>query len=99
MSLTPSLLHPVKGPLDRALGGSQYRSERGTKRNSKHGHLARSQTRVGLSYVMDHEENTCSESSHYGIVDGDKFTYYLFIKRCCQQLVRDEQPKKAWGRT
>ena len=74
MSLTPSLLHRVKGPLDRALGASQYRSGRGTKRDSKHDHLARSQVRVGLSYVMDHEEKTCFESSHYGIVDGDKFT-------------------------
>ena len=77
MSLTPSLLHRVKCPLDRALGASQYRCGRGTNRNSKHDHLAHSQTGVGLSYVIDHEEKTCYECSHYGIVDGDKFTYWL----------------------
>jgi hypothetical protein len=83
MSLTPSLLHPVKDPLDRALGACQYSSGRGTKQNSKHDHLTRSQTRVGLSYVIVHEEYTRSESSHYGTADGDKFTYWLFIERCC----------------
>jgi hypothetical protein len=79
MNLTPSLLHRVKGPVVKALGASQYRSGRGAKRISKHGHLAHRQTRVGLSYVINHEENTCSKSAHYGIVDGDKSTYWLFI--------------------
>jgi hypothetical protein len=47
--------HPVKGPL----GVSQCHYGRGTKPDSKLDHPARSQTRVWLSYVTDHEEKTC----------------------------------------